>query len=141
MERDDLRRACEEPAHRVGLTLEDGLIDDILEDVGREPGLLPLMEDALLQLWERRRGDQVLTLQAYRELGGVRGALAQKADTLFTSLSLPQQTIARRVFLRLTRPGEGHGRHAPPGDVCRGGRLGATSGASIGRCPTAGHRA
>jgi hypothetical protein len=107
MEQDDLRRACEEPAHRVGLTLEDGLIDDILADVGREPGLLPLMEDVLLQLWERRRDDQMLTLQAYRELGGVRGALAQKADTLFTSLSPPQQTIARRVFLRLTQPGEG----------------------------------
>ena len=107
MEQDDLRRACEEPAHRVGITLEDGLIDDILEDVGREPGLLPLMEDVLLQLWERRREDQMLTLQAYRELGGVRGALAQKADALFTSLSPPQQAIARRVFLRLTQPGEG----------------------------------
>jgi hypothetical protein len=107
MEQDDLRRACEAPAHRVGLTLEDGLIDIILEDVGREPGLLPLMEDALLQLWERRRGDDVLTVQAYGALGGVRGALAKKADALFTTLSPQQQTIVRRVFLRLTQLGEG----------------------------------
>jgi hypothetical protein len=102
-----LRRACEEPAHRVGLTLKDGLTEAILDDVGREPGLLPLMQDVLLQLWEQRRADQVMTLQAYRDLGGVRGALAQKADTLLTTLSPPQQAIARRIFLRLTQPGEG----------------------------------
>jgi hypothetical protein len=107
MDRDDLRRACEEPAHRVGLTLKDGLTEAILDDVGREPGLLPLMQDVLLQLWEQRRIDQVMTLQAYRDLGGVRGALAKKADTLLTTLSPPQQSIARRVFLRLTQPGEG----------------------------------
>jgi hypothetical protein len=107
MDRDDLRRACEEPAHRVGLTLEDGLTEAILDDVGREPGLLPLMQDALLQLWERRRADQVMTLQAYLSIGGVRGALAKKADTLFTTLSQPRQTIARQVFLRLTQPGKG----------------------------------
>jgi Novel STAND NTPase 1/TIR domain len=107
MDCDDLRRACEEPAHRVGVTLEDGLTASILDDAGREPGLLPLMEDALLQVWEQRRADQVMTLQAYRDLGGVRGALAKKADTLLTTLSPPQQTIVRRVFLRLTQPGEG----------------------------------
>jgi hypothetical protein len=107
MEREDLRRACEEPARLVGLTLEDGLIEAILDDVGREPGLLPLMEDVLLQLWEQRRRDHILTIQTYRALGGVRGALAKKADTLFTTLSPEQQTIARRVFLRLTQPGEG----------------------------------
>jgi Novel STAND NTPase 1 len=105
MDRDDLRRACEEPAHRVGLTLEDGLTEAILDDVGREPGLLPLMQDVLLQLWEQRRMDQVMTLQGYRDLGGVRGALAKKADTLLTTLSPQQQTIVRRVFLRLTQLG------------------------------------
>ena len=107
MDRDDLRRACEEPAHRVGLTLEDGLTEAILDDVGREPGLLPLMQDVLLQLWEQRRMDQVMTLQGYRGLGSVRGALAKKADTLLTTMSPQQQTIVRRVFLRLTQPGEG----------------------------------
>ena len=105
MDRDNLYRACEEPAHHVGLKLEDGLTDAILDDVDREPGLLPLMEDTLFQLWERRV-DKVMTLQAYQELGGVRGALAKKADNLFTTLSPQQQAIARRVFLQLTQPGE-----------------------------------
>ena len=107
MDQEDLRRAIEEPALLVGLTLEKGLTETILRDVGREPGLLPLMEDALLQLWEKRRADGVMTIHAYQEIGGVQGALAKKADTIFSDLSPMQQTLARRVLLRLTQPGEG----------------------------------
>src|SRR5262249_9273201 len=77
MDDDGLRRAIEEPAREAGLILETGLSEAILSDVGREPGLLPLMEDALLQLWEKRRVDNIMTLQSYREIGGVQGALAK----------------------------------------------------------------
>ena len=107
MGREDLRQAIEQPAQQVGRRLEDGLADVILNDVGREPGLLPLMEDTLLQLWEQQRVDNIMTLQAYQEMGGVHGALAKKAEALFATLSPPQQTMTRRVFLRLTQPGEG----------------------------------
>jgi energy-coupling factor transporter ATP-binding protein EcfA2 len=65
---DELRQAIEEPARRVGLELEEGLSDTILADVSAEPGALPLLEHALLELWERRRGG-MLTLEGYREAG------------------------------------------------------------------------
>ncbi|MBV8771913.1 MAG: WD40 repeat domain-containing protein, partial [Deltaproteobacteria bacterium] len=107
MEEVDLRRAIEEPAHRVGAQCEAGLVDTILRDAGREPGVLPLMEHALLQLWNKRDHDNRLTLHAYNEIGGLRGALARQADEIFTSFSPEQQGIARRVLLRLTQPGEG----------------------------------
>jgi len=106
MEPDGLRQAIEEPARRAGLGLEEGLSDTILADVGAEPGALPLLEHALLELWERRRGD-MLTLEGYRQAGGVHGALAQRADEIFEELSGDQQQIARRALLRLTQPGEG----------------------------------
>lgn len=106
MDADGLRQAIEEPAHRVGLELEQGLTDTILADVADEPGSLPLLEHALLELWERRRGD-LLTLEGYRETGGVEGALAQRADEIFAQFSAKQQQIARRALLRLTQPGEG----------------------------------
>jgi hypothetical protein len=49
-----------------------------------------------------------LTLQAYAETGGVRGAISRTAESLFHErLSPAQQTIARRIFLRLTELGEG----------------------------------
>ncbi|MEA2475782.1 MAG: hypothetical protein QOE06_3697 [Thermoleophilaceae bacterium] len=106
MDSDGLRQAIEEPAYRVGLELEEGLPGTILADVAAEPGALPLLEHALLELWERRRG-VMLTLEGYRQAGGVHGALAQRADQIFDEFSPEQQQIARRTLLRLTQPGEG----------------------------------
>jgi energy-coupling factor transporter ATP-binding protein EcfA2 len=84
MDHDGLRQAIEQPARHVGLELEEGLSDTILADVGAEPGALPLLEHALLELWERRRG-VMLTLEGYRQAGGVHGALAQRADEIYHS--------------------------------------------------------
>jgi WD40 repeat protein/energy-coupling factor transporter ATP-binding protein EcfA2 len=106
LDEEGLRQAIEEPARRVGLVLEEGLVDTILEDVEHQSGALPLLEHALLELWRRRRGT-MLTLEAYRETGGVGGALARRADGVFTSFTREQQEVARRTFLRLTQPGEG----------------------------------
>ena len=106
LDEEGLRQAIEEPARRVGLELEEGLVDTILEDVEHQSGALPLLEHALLELWRRRRGT-MLTLEAYRETGGVGGALARRADGVFSSFTPEQQEVARRTFLRLTQPGEG----------------------------------
>jgi CHASE2 domain-containing sensor protein len=106
MSEESLRQAVDEPARRVGLRFEAGLIDTVLEDVAAQPGALPLLEHALLELWERRRGG-LLTLEAYRETGGVAGALAKRAEATFADFTPDQQEIARRAFLRLTQPGEG----------------------------------
>jgi energy-coupling factor transporter ATP-binding protein EcfA2 len=106
MHEDDLRQAIEAPAHRVGLELEEGLVPTILEDVASQPGALPLLQHALLELWERRRGT-MLTLEGYRESGGVQGALARRADAVYDALTPEQQKIAQSILLRLTQPGEG----------------------------------
>jgi len=106
MDFDGLRRAIEEPAWRVGLELEQGLVDTILADIERQPGALPLLEHALLELWERRRG-HMLTLEGYRQSGGVSGAIAKRADAIYDALTPAEQQIARLTLLRLTQPGEG----------------------------------
>jgi len=103
---DGLRQAVVEPARRVGLAFEPGLVDTILADVADQPGALPLLEHALLELW-RRRTAGMLTLAGYRESGGVQGAIAKRAEQVFESLGPAHQELARRTFLRLTQPGEG----------------------------------
>ena len=55
MKRDELRLAIEELTRKVGLTLEAGLVDLILEQVSDEPGHLPLVEFVLQRLWEDRQ--------------------------------------------------------------------------------------
>jgi WD40 repeat protein len=103
---DGLRQAIEEPARHVGLELEPGLVDTILADIENQPGALPLLEHALLELWERRRG-AMLTLEAYQESGGVAGALAKRADGILAGFRPEEREVVRRVLLRLTQPGEG----------------------------------
>src|SRR5262249_20890130 len=56
---EELRRAIEEPARRVGLAFEPGLVDTILRDVAKQPGSLPLLEYALTELWNKRSGGWV----------------------------------------------------------------------------------
>ena len=106
MDLDGLRQAIEEPAWRVGLEFEEGLVATVLDYVANEPGALPLLEHALLELWELRRG-RMMTLEAYRQTGGVHGALAKRADMVYAAFSPEQQEIVRRIMLRLTAPGEG----------------------------------
>ncbi len=102
----ELRRAIEEPAKDKGFTFEAGLVDLILRETGHEPGSLPLLSHALLETWKRRR-DRNLTLSSYAETGGVQGAIAHTAESLYLRLTPQQQNIARNIFLRLTELGEG----------------------------------
>jgi hypothetical protein len=106
MDADMLRQAVEEPARRVGLSFQPGLVETILGDVASEPGALPLLEHALLELWKRRQ-DHTLTHDGYRVSGGVKSAIARTAEEIFKSFSPEEQSIVRRVMLRLTQLGEG----------------------------------
>ena len=100
MSRDELRRAIERPAQRVGLTVEPELVDALLTDVEGRPGALPLLSTALLELWSARDGSQ-LRLAAYARSGGVQGAVARLAEDAFVRLDPGQQAEARNLMLRL----------------------------------------
>ncbi|MBV7326923.1 hypothetical protein KFU94_01415 [Chloroflexi bacterium TSY] len=106
MTTDELRQVIEEPAQRNGWEFEAGLVDLLLQDVGDEPGALPLLSHALLETWKRRQG-HTLTFEGYTESGRVQGAIARTAETTFNQLETEQQAIARNIFLRLTELGEG----------------------------------
>lgn len=103
---EELRRAIEEPARRGHWEFEAGLVDLILRDIGDEPGALPLLSHALLETWKRRAG-HMLTLKGYADAGGVRGAIAHTAESVYQNLSEEEQMIVRNIFLRLTELGEG----------------------------------
>jgi WD40 repeat protein len=106
MRPEELKRAVIEPAAKVGLDFEDGLVDRILEDVRSEPGNLPLLEFLLTELWTRRER-RLLTHGAYAEIGGIKGAIATRAEAELQKLSSEQREALRRVMIRLVTPGEG----------------------------------
>jgi WD40 repeat protein len=106
LDRAGLRAVIEKPLVLAGVRMEAGLADAILADVGDEPGNLPLLEHSLLRLWDRRAGD-LLTHAAYDAIGRTQGAIAHHAERVYATLAAPQQELARKIFLRLIRPGEG----------------------------------
>lgn len=102
----ELKRAIERPARLAGGDLEGGLTELLLRDIENQAGSLPLLAHTLFVLWEKRDG-RSMTRAAYETIGGVAGALDGHAETAFGELSLPEQAVCRRVFLRLVQMGEG----------------------------------
>jgi hypothetical protein len=84
------------------------LADLLLQDVQGQAGSLPLMQYTLLELWRGRQARR-LSLAAYRDIGGVQGALEHRADEILAGFRsrAEELEICRRIFLRLTQPGEG----------------------------------
>jgi len=113
-----LRPAVVRPAESVGVFVETALVERLLADAAREPGVLPLVQETLVCLWERLER-RLLPLSAYEAIvlpyqayGGARRtglqiAMARRADAAMESLTPAHQAIARRIFLRLVQFGEG----------------------------------
>jgi len=102
----EMREAIERPAELVGLKFEPGVVEALLHDTLGEPAALPLLQFSLLKLWDARDRNRV-TWEAYQRIGGGRRALARSADALYDSLIPEDQVTARRILMRLVRPGEG----------------------------------
>ncbi|HCA97237.1 MAG TPA: hypothetical protein DEP38_22260, partial [Cyanobacteria bacterium UBA9226] len=105
MTEEELQRAIEKPVENL-VELESGLTERMLEDVAAQPGNLPLLEFALTRLWQKQDKGK-LTHGAYLEMGGVKQALANHADTIYDKLTPKEQEKAQRIFVQLVHPGAG----------------------------------
>jgi WD40 repeat protein/DNA-binding SARP family transcriptional activator len=103
---DELEQAIRRPAEQVGATPEPGLVAEMIAELAHQPGALPLLQYALTDLFERRRGDR-LTLQTVREIGGVTGALTARAERILATMNPKGRRAIKQVFLRLVTLGEG----------------------------------
>jgi uncharacterized protein YjbI with pentapeptide repeats/energy-coupling factor transporter ATP-binding protein EcfA2 len=105
MSRKELQTAIERPTEKLGVKLQTHLAERILNDVGQEPGNLPLLEFALTRLWDKQKNNE-LTHQAYDEIGGIKQALVKHTEEVYKKLNKAQQQQAQRIFLSLVRLGE-----------------------------------
>ena len=103
---DELEHAIVTPAAAVGVGFEPGLVAEIVADVNHEPGALPLLQYALTQVFDATDGDTI-TIDSYRAIGGLTGALGRQAAELYRSADADERSAARRGFGRLVALGEG----------------------------------
>ncbi|MER7466146.1 helix-turn-helix domain-containing protein [Streptomyces sp. NPDC097981] len=124
----ELRESITRPAELAGLTLEPGLVPLLLRDAGlrEEPGAaapeagsgsgsgdtpsgaLPLVSHALMATWQRREGS-TLTVAGYEDTGGIQGAVAHTAESVFARLYPAEQRTIRRILMALVHVADGTG--------------------------------
>ncbi len=109
----EISQLIRRPAQAAGLRFEvhpdtEESLDDVLRDAASaDPECLPLLEFTLEELYKRRRDNIYLTHQAYEELGGVEGAVATRADKVFSELDEPVRAAFPQVFRKLVAVGSG----------------------------------
>ena len=99
-----LRDAVEAPARQSGLLIEAGLVDLLVGEVEEAPGALPMLSHALVETWNRREGS-TLTVAGYAATGGIRGAIAQSAEMVYSGVAPRQRPLLRDLVLRLVTAG------------------------------------
>ena len=140
MRRDELRRAIEHPARRAGLEVERDLSDALVADVAPEPGALPMLSTALLELWQHRDGRR-LRLSGYAATGGVRGAVARLAEDAYGGLDACAAARRPHHAAAPRRRREARRCRAPPGPARRTrDRRGRRRGRRGARGPPPAHR-
>ncbi|WP_033331669.1 caspase, EACC1-associated type [Streptomyces novaecaesareae] len=108
MRPEELRAAIERPAELAGLTLDEGLADLLLHELGAtqltgpEPGTLPMLSHTLWAIWRQRHGAR-LTVAGLRATGGITQAIARTADDTYDQLDEAGRSALRRMLPRLVR--------------------------------------
>ncbi len=100
---DGLRRAIAEPAAKMGVSLADELVADLIQATVSASGGLPLLQFALAMLWDARDAAyDIIKRDALERIGGFEGALARRADEVLDEIAQGRlRQVVRRILVRL----------------------------------------
>jgi hypothetical protein len=115
LSRADLAEVISEPARRSHLTLEDGLVERMVDDTGSGDAL-PLLAFTLARMAADAADDR-LTNAAYDAIGGVRGAIASRAGEVVTAGRTEQEVAEAILHLVSLTDATPHKRLARASDV------------------------
>ncbi len=112
MHPDELRQAIEQPAAKHGVVFEEGLVEQIIEEVEGQKGYLPLLQYSLDLLWQTECRtvaadgrshieDRTLNKTNYNALEGVRGALQKRVNEIYNHLNQEKQSATKQIFVKL----------------------------------------
>lgn len=116
------RKECEavivKPARVFGGDVDPLLVNHLLNDMGTDSDQLPLLQHALMRMWDRAAASTeksasgykegpVLKLADYKAIGGLKDALSRHADEVYGEFDSERQKIVESLFRRLTERGVG----------------------------------
>jgi len=108
--RSQLREAITGPVAVGGGTIAPRLVQRLLNDAGADPDLLPVLQHALMRMWDlwAANGTSIgpIDLEHYEAAGGLEHSLARHADEAYHELADDRSRwIAGLAFKRLTELG------------------------------------
>lgn len=96
----ELRHLIEEPAKRVGLVFDPGVIDQILINIQGEPRALPLLQFTLRRLWRLRVRNRI-TREALEACGAGTSAIVKAMDAVYWEQNEKQRVVFQSVLLEM----------------------------------------
>jgi hypothetical protein len=109
LRREQILAAIHGPARVFGGEVEPALATRIINDMGTDPDQLPLMQHALMRLWETAQGSNpeapILRLADFVAADGLKGSLRRHADEILaeaTARTAAASTTAKRLFCLLS---------------------------------------
>jgi DNA-binding winged helix-turn-helix (wHTH) protein len=115
-----LKRVIDEPARLSGLDIEEGVSDQIVEELLIEKnnerrdsplGILPLLSNFLVELFGYREGN-LITFRSYFSSGKIENSISRYAEEVFEDLS--NKPLAEKLLILLVNVGE-----SPSNDSCK----------------------
>lgn len=130
MSREQIREVIEGPVKVGGAEISRTLVNRILNDLGDNPDQLPILQHALMRVWDHWRvhSQQMgpLDNEHYEAIGQLKGALSQHAEEAYSELEEDEnqtlQRLCKAIFKTLTDRGKdnrGTRRPTPVKEVMR----------------------
>lgn len=107
MTRDELRKAISGPILVAGAEMAPRLLVRLLNEVGDDPDLLPVLQHALMRTWHHwqtiGKSADPIDVANYEAIGTIEHALSDHADEAFEGLPTDRErAIVERVFKSIT---------------------------------------
>ncbi|RMA64390.1 nSTAND1 domain-containing NTPase [Ulvibacter antarcticus] len=109
MTRKQLKYVIEAPAKLFGRKVNPSLTNRLLNDLGKVKDELPLLEHALMRIWEheiKNDNNGELDLADYEQIGGIKKALSIHADEALIGMTDNELELTKKIFQSLSTTDE-----------------------------------
>jgi hypothetical protein len=103
MSRRQFSQAIMEPLDAAGGAITSALLDRMLNDLDGRSDQLPVLQHALLRIWERRGAKDTLDSSDYAAVGTFANCLSNHAEEVFAELNHQQKAVAEALFRSITQ--------------------------------------